>query len=150
MTREQALEIILDPRGGPAEGSPEHRELLAFLESSPDCLEVYQQQQQVWQSLDLWEDVEPSPGFDRQLIAEIERDTSDLPWFAGLTRHWRPSFALGLAALVLVATAITGRQPGLEPEPREIAEDVEYIEEIHETLDDMEMLADFDVLPLGG
>ena len=80
----------------------------------------------------------------------IERGKGDLPWFAGLTRHWRPSFALGLAVLVLVATAITGRQPGLEPELREIAEDVEYIEEIHETLDDMQMLADFDVLPLGG
>ena len=149
MTREQALEIILDPRGGPAEGSPERRALMAFLEDSPELRETYSRQRKVWESLDLWEEVEPSAGFDRRLMAEIERDEA-LPWFARWTPHWRPSFAVGLAALVLVATAITGRQPGLVPEPLEIAEDVEYVEEIHETLDDLEMLADFDVLSLGG
>ncbi len=150
MTREQALEIILDPRGGPAQGSSEHRELKAFLEGSPECREIYRQQQQVWESLDLWEDVDPSPGFDRSLMAEVERDGADLPWYAPWTWHWRPSFAVGLAALVLIAAAITGSRPGLDPKPLEIAEDVEYVEEIHETLDDLEMLADFDVLPLGG
>ena len=150
MTREQALEIILDPRGGPAEGTPKHRELMTFLEGSPECREIYLQQRQVWESLDLWEEVEPSAGFDRRLMAEVERGGADLPWFAQWTRHWRPSFALGLAALVLIAAAITGRQPGLVPEPREIAEDAAYVEEIHETLDDLEMLADFDALPLGG
>ena len=151
MTREQALEIILDPRGGPAEGTPKHRELMTFLEGSPECREIYLQQRQVWESLDLWEEVEPSAGFDRR--------------FDGGGRARRRGFAVvrpmdtALAAEFRAGSGGAGtdrhghhRQAARLgfPSRREIAEDAAYVEEIHETLDDLEMLADFDALPLGG
>ena len=73
MTREKALEMITNPRGGPPEGTPAYRELMIYLESSPECRAVYSEQKAVWESLDLWEDVEPSAGFDRRLFGEIEK-----------------------------------------------------------------------------
>ena len=151
MTREKALEIITNPRGGPPEGTPAHRELMSFLESSPECKAAYREQQAVWESLDLWEEVEPSAGFDRRLFDEIEKQQTAGSWFARLAGNWRPSFAVGLAGLVLAAATVLHRQPDAAVNTALIvAEDAEYAEELHRALDDIEMLAEFDLLPLGG
>ena len=151
MTREKALEMITNPRGGPPEGTPAYRELMTYLESSPECKAAYFEQQAVWESLELWEDVEPSAGFNRGLFEEIEKQRAAASWFSRLAGNWRPSFAVGLAGLVIAAAAVLDRQPDAAGNSGVIvAEDAEYVEELHKALDDIEMLAEFDLLPLGG
>jgi hypothetical protein len=151
MTREKALEMITNPRGGPLEGTPAYRELMTYLESSPECRSAYVEQQAVWESLDLWEEVEPSAGFDRLFFDKIEEQQARVSWFARLVNNWRPSFAVGLAGLLLAAAAVLQRQPEAAGNAgMMVAEDAEYAEELHRALDDIEMLAEFDLLPLGG
>ncbi len=151
MTREKALEMITNPRGGPPEGTPAYRELMTYLESSPECRTVYREQRAVWESLDLWEEVEPSAAFDRRLFDEIEKQHAGASWFARLVNNWRPSFAVGLAGLLLAAATVLQRQPdAVGSAGMMVAEDAKYVEELHTALDDMEMLAEFDLLPLGG
>ena len=121
MTREKALEMITNPRGGPPEGTPAYRELMSYLESSPECKAAYREQQ------------------------------AARSWLARLAGNWRPSFAVGLAGLVLAAATVLQRQPDAAVNTGLIvAEDAEYAEELHRALDDIEMLAEFDLLPLGG
>jgi len=151
MTREKALEMITNPRGGPLEGTPAYRELMTYLESSPECKSAYRKQQAVWESLDLWEEVELSAGFDRRLFDKIEKQQAGVSWLARLAGNWPPSFAVGLAGLVLAAGTVLQRQPDAVGNAAMIvAEDAEYAEELHRALDDIEMLAEFDLLPLGG
>ena len=151
MTREKALEMITNPRGGSPEGTPAYRELMTYLESSPELRAAYSEQKAVWESLDLWEDVEPSAGFDRRLFGEIEKQQASASWLTRLMANWRPSFAVGLAGLVIAAGTVLHRQPDTAGNSGMIlAEDAEYLEELHEALDDIEMLAEFDLLPLGG
>jgi hypothetical protein len=160
MDRETAIEMILDPGRRPAEGTPQHQEFLACLEESPDCRAMYQQQQAVWQALDVWEPAEPSAGFDRALFEKIERSRED-SWtsrWGWLTRpgEWlgtaRPSFAAGLAALLLIAGTVLTYQPTREGDGAAVQTpapvETEYIQQIDQALDDIEMLADFEALAL--
>lgn len=147
MTNERALEIITDPRGGPEPDSPEHREFITFLGRSPEYRRMYERQRAVWESLDAWDDIEPSAGFDRALRAKIDQAARPWPqsWFA----EFRPSFAAGLAALVIAAWAIVGQRPAAEPDKQAAADgNGAYAQQIEIALDDLEMLAEFDVLPL--
>ena len=125
------------------------------METSPECRALYEQQKTVWQALDRWEPIEPSLDFNRRLYEKIEADAANRSWFAGLFPNLRPSFAVGLAGLLLAAGTVLYHQPGTETVPRKTAgivavDDSEYLDQIHTALDDIEMLADFDVLPLGG
>jgi hypothetical protein len=161
MDREKVIEMILDPGRRPAVGSAEHGVFLAQLENSPEYRAMYEQQQAVWEALDLWEPVEPSAGFDRGLYEKIERRPArrasvsiwswlSLPaeWFATM----RPGLAAGLAALLLIAGAIVTYQPRRAAEQFAARGSIEigpeYSEEIEQALDDIEMLADFEALVL--
>jgi hypothetical protein len=160
MDREKVIEMILDPGRRPAAGSVEHRAFLAQLDSSPEYRAMYEQQQAVWEALDLWEPAEPSSGFDRALYERIERSPGRAPagiwswlggpgeWFAAM----RPGLAAGLAALLLIAGAIVTYQPRRAAEPstarRAIEIGPQYSEQIDQALDDIEMLADFEALVL--
>jgi ferric-dicitrate binding protein FerR (iron transport regulator) len=152
MTHDEAIEIILQMRAGPPPGSAEHRELMAYLDKSPECRALYEQQQALWEELDAWQHVEPSAGFDARLFAKIE--AANRPWWRGLFTELRPGFALGLAMLLMAAgvvlrqnaTGPTGAAPKvavIEP-----GEERQYFERLDSTLDDLEMLVDFEVLPL--
>jgi ferric-dicitrate binding protein FerR (iron transport regulator) len=149
MTRERAIEIILQSGEGPTPGTDEHREFLAFLEKSPECRELYERQQTLWRELDAWEPVDPSPGFDRRLRAAIEAHT---PWWRRAFVTLRPGFAVGLAGLLLVAAAVVRRQSSRVADPAvaliEPVEDPQFYQRLDSALDDIEMLTDFDVLPL--
>ena len=149
MTREQAIDLILR-NGGQPPSSDEHRELMQFLETSSECRKLYEEQQATWQALDLWEPIEPSLGFDRQVRAKVEELADRQPWY----RRWfvvqRPSFAVGLAGLLLVAASVL-HQPSLPgPDIHSAAlssDDEAYLEEFNRALDDIEMLAQFEIDP---
>jgi hypothetical protein len=170
MDREAVIGMILDPGRRPVEGTAEHQAFFAYLKTSPECRAMYEQQQAVWEALDLWRPAEPSAGFDRALYETIERgeangltgvggwlgrpldwlslDRLSLDWLSGL----RPSLAAGLAALLLIAGTIVTYQPhggeatvAARQIPRVVTDDVEQIDQ---ALDDIEMLVDFEALVL--
>jgi ferric-dicitrate binding protein FerR (iron transport regulator) len=149
MTRERAIEIILQSGEGPPPGAVEHREFMAYLENSPECRELYEQQRALWQELDAWEPVDPSTGFDRRLWATLEAGT---PWWRRAFLSLRPGFAVGLAGLLLVAAAVVRQQSSRLADPAlaviEQAEDPQFYQRLDSALDDIEMLTDFEVLPL--
>ncbi len=149
MTRERAIAIILRPGEGLPPGSAEHRELLAYLEQSPECRELYERQQALWQELDVWEPVDPSAGFDRRLWATLEAGT---PWWRRVFFGLGPGFAVALAGLFLVAATVVRQQSSRLADPAlaviEPAEDPQFYQRLDTALDDIEMLADFEVLPL--
>jgi anti-sigma factor RsiW len=160
MDRETVIEMILDPGRRPMQGTAEQRAFLAYLETSPECRAMYEQQQAVWEALELWEPAEPSAGFDRALYATIERGEANRPagvWgWLGRPAEWlgglRPSLAAGLAALLLLAGAIVDYQPqrgeGSVASQRSPLVETEYVEQIDQALDDIEMLVDFEALVL--
>jgi uncharacterized membrane protein YdfJ with MMPL/SSD domain len=161
MDRDAVIEMILDPGRQPAVGSPEHQAFLAYLEQSPECRAMYEQQQAVWETLDLWEPAEPSAGFDRELYRKIDQSArNELAGFWAWLRRpseWlaaiRPSLAAAMAALLLIAGTIVTYQPrrGAEPVAAQLPAEIgpEYVEQMDQALDDIEMLADFEALVLG-
>lgn len=160
MDRETVIEMILDPGRRPVEGTAEHQTFLACVQQSAELRAMYERQQAVWEALDLWEAAEPSPGFDRAVYEKIERSQaaggSRLWLWLGRPADWlvaaRPSFAAGLAALLLIAAAVITYQPrrgddafALQRSPRV---ETEYIKQVDQALEDIEMLADFEALAL--
>jgi hypothetical protein len=147
MTREQALEIILSPRGSPPAGSREHVEFLEFLSASPECRRLQEEQQLVWRSLDDWQAPELLPGFDRRLLAQIEAEQGRMSWFERMLGGFRLPLAATVAALLVVAASVIRQQsPSITgPAVATVLEPAEsqYVEQINRALDDLEMLADF-------
>jgi ferric-dicitrate binding protein FerR (iron transport regulator) len=146
MTREQALEIILSPRGSPPAGSGEHREFVEFLSTSPECRRLWEQQQLVWKSMDDWRAPELSAAFDRRLFAQIEAEQRRKSWLERLLGGFRLPLAATVAVLLVVAASVIRQQSPAMPEAvvavSEPAES-QYVEQINRALDDLEMLADF-------
>lgn len=157
MDRDAVIEMILDPSRRPLPGSREHQAFLAYLESSPECRTMYEQQEAVWEALEMWAPVEPSAGFDHSIYGRIpQRPMQSVRWWGGLLAEWigpwRPGLAAGLAALLLIAGMIVSYQPRAEVQSSATAlsagTESEYLEQIDQTLDDIEMLADFEGLEL--
>lgn len=158
MDREKVIEMILDPGRRPPQGTAEHQAFLDFLEESPQHRALYEQQEAVWEALDLWESVEPSAGFDRNLYRRIEQGSAreGAGFWAWLSRpsEWfssmRPGLAAALAALLLLAGAILTYQPQGADMAQRVPSRIEpeYVEQIDQALDDIEMLADFEALVL--
>ena len=150
MTREQAIDLILRTGGQPPPISDEHRELLKFLEASPECRKLYDEQRATWRALDLWEPVEPSWGFDRRVRERLEELAPRQPWYTRWFAPGQPSFAVGLAGLLLAAATVL-YQPSLTRPASEFAaihgEDEAYLEEFNRALDDIEMLSRFEIDP---
>ncbi len=152
MTREEAMDIIMSPDGGLEKGSPEEREFSRVLESSRELREVQKQQQAVWSAMELWESVEPSMNFDRQIRERVEELSARRPWFRGWFPAPRPGLAMALTALFVVAAGVVRQQPRLGPETvarvlETGAADEAYFEEFSRALDDFEMLAELDIAP---
>ena len=150
MTREEAVDLILKTGGGPPQGSPQHRELMRFLETCPETRALYERQRAVWGALDLWEPVEPSRHFDRRLRERVDELANQGPWRLRMFTTWRPAFAAGLAALLIAAVGVVQQRPdaaaGTELAVVESVDDELYLEQLNRALDDIEMLADFDVV----
>lgn len=152
MTREEAMDIIMSPDGGLEKGSPEEREFSRVLESSRELREVQKQQQAVWSAMELWESVEPSMNFDRQIRERVEELSARRSWFGDWFPALRPGLAMALTALFVVAAGVVRQQPRLGPETvARVLEtgtaDEAYFEEFSRALDDLEMLAELDIAP---
>ena len=150
MTREEAVDLILKTGSGPPQGSPRHRELMQFLETCSETQTLYEQQRAVWGALELWEPVEPSAQFDRRLRERVDELANREPWYLRTFATWRPTFAVGLAALLIAAVGVVQQRPeaapGTELAVVEPLDDEVYLEQLNRALDDIEMLADFDVM----
>ena len=150
MTRDEAYEALHSPRGRPTD--PERRRVLEeWMERDAELRALDEEQADLFDALDDWTAPDPSSGFDAAVYARIEQESR--PWYRRLfdapaMPRWAAAGALTAAAAVLLWVGQEG--PG-QPEPMlkasvETPAADEYYEELDRALDDLEMLADFDVL----
>ncbi|HTM47858.1 MAG TPA: hypothetical protein VL285_04220 [Bryobacteraceae bacterium] len=133
--------------------NPESTRILeAHMEICPACREFRDGQRALWEALDQWEARPVSPDFDRRLYRRIE-EQEQMGWRARVFGPLRPMFlrpALPLAAmacLVLVAGFIIDEPGKLLSPARETQPVVRELEQVERTLDDMDMLRQFNLAP---
>jgi hypothetical protein len=131
--------------------SPESTSILeAHMEVCPQCREFRDSQRTLWEALDQWEARPISPDFDRRLYRKIE-EQEQLGWWQRTFGAGRPMFlrpALPLAAtacLVLVAGFIIDN-PSRITTPVAENPQVREVEQVERTLEDMEMLRQFNLV----
>ena len=124
--------------------------LEAHMELCPACREFRDGQRALWEALDQWEARPISPDFDRRLYRKIE-EQEQLAWWSRAFRSLRPMFVrppLPLAAtacLVLVAGFLIDGPARVNPgADSQIRGEVEQVER---TLDDLDMLRQFNLAP---
>jgi hypothetical protein len=148
----QNAELLLDYSARRV--NPESAAMLkAHLETCSACREFLGAQQAVWEALDPWEPGSISPDFDRRLYRKIE-EQEQFGWWERIFGSARPMFlrpALPLAAtacLVLVAGFII--DPGRIAAPvAETAPRAREVEQVERTLEDLEMLRQFNLVSTG-
>jgi hypothetical protein len=131
--------------------NPESTVILeAHMALCPACREFRDGQRALWEALDQWEARPVSPDFDRRLYRKIE-EQEQLGWWARVFGPLRPMFlrpALPLAAmacLVLVAGFIMD-EPGRMLVPAAENPQVREVEQVERTLEDLEMLRQFNLV----
>jgi hypothetical protein len=131
--------------------NPESTAILeAHMELCPACREFRDGQRALWEALDQWEARPISPDFNRRLYRKIE-EQEQLGWWARIFGSARPMFlrpALPLAAaacLVLVAGFIIDN-PGRVAAPVAENPQVREVEQVERTLEDLEMLQQFNLV----
>ena len=153
MTREQVLDIILNPTGPPL-NEAEQAQFDQWLEREPELKAMFEQQLALFETMDQWETAEPSAGFDEAVYARIREDAEVQPsWRRLLFGSWKPALAARLAAAaVLLGVFLFDQQPVDEPAHFAVksAAEAEYYQQIESALDDVEMLIDFDAFPQPG
>jgi hypothetical protein len=131
--------------------NPESTAILeAHMEVCPQCREFRDSQKTLWEALDQWEARPISADFNRRLYRKIE-EQEQLGWWERIFGAGRPMFlrpALPLAAtacLVLVAGFMIdpGRIVTVAGETPQVRE----VEQVERTLEDMEMLRQFNLVP---
>jgi len=124
--------------------------LEAHMSNCQACREFRDSQTALWAALDQWEARPVSADFDRRLYRKIE-EQQQLGWWARIFGPSRPMFlrpALPLAAtacLLLVAGFIIDT-PGMRPAPVAETPQVREVEQVERTLDDLEMLRQFNLV----
>jgi hypothetical protein len=124
--------------------------------SCPACSQVYLEQQALWREMDAWEAPEVSAGFDRRLFARIGRRLTEpwlaLDWMTRLFRPLQPALPAAVACMLLLAAVVVqkGRYLGDVGEPTVAAQTVEELRQIDVALDDIQMLSEFEILPVEG
>jgi hypothetical protein len=130
--------------------NPESTAILeAHMEVCPQCREFRDGQRALWEALDQWEARPISADFNRRLYRKIE-EQERLGWWGRIFGAGRPMFlrpALPLAAtacLVLAAGFII--DPGRIVTPAGETPQVREVEQVERTLEDMEMLRQFNLV----
>jgi hypothetical protein len=130
--------------------------LEAHMELCPACREFRDGQRALWEALDQWEARPVSADFDRRLYRRIE-EQDQLGWWSRVFGPMRPMLlrpALPLAAmacLVLVAGFIVDEPGKMFAPAADSPQVVREVEQVERTLDDLEMLRQFDlVAPVAG
>lgn len=131
------------------------RTLERHMDACSACAAFRDSQSAVWNALDAWEAPPVSADFNRKLYARIAAENA-MPWY----RRWldivRPVFAqpalpLTIAALVVAAgfqldhPAQVGQAPRDRVAATTIRVSVTEAEQVEKTLEDLEMLRQFDV-----
>ncbi|MDQ2899854.1 MAG: hypothetical protein M3Y07_08640 [Acidobacteriota bacterium] len=131
----------------------------------PECAQLRDGQQAVWNALDSWEAPPVSADFDRRLYARIE--AGDAPsWYRRGWGHvrdyaretfrplvWRPAFPLAAAGVLVVAGFLLDHRAGPTvaiPSTPEIRVSLTEADQVEKTLEDMEMLRQFDPVSKDG
>ena len=125
--------------------------LEAHMEVCPQCREFRDGQRALWEALDQWEARPISADFNRRLYRKIE-EQDQLGWWERIFGSGRPMFlrpALPLAAtafLVLVAGLFMIDNTGRIVTPAVETPQVREVEQVERTLEDMEMLRQFNLV----
>ena len=118
------------------------------LEVCGDCRSLVAAQREVWQTLDRWTPAEVSPNFDARLYAQIAEHDAAPVWKQWLGRvfqpavpagRWRPAVTLAAACAVLVMGLLV-HMPDLTTPAQQIRSEKVDIEQVEQTLDDLDML----------
>jgi len=123
--------------------------LEAHMMSCKACREFRDSQTALWETLDRWE-ARPAPlDFDRRLYRKIE-EQQRLGWWARIFGPARPMFLrpalpLAAAACVLLVAGFIIDTPGRAPAPAAEAPQAREVEQMERTLDDLEMLRQFNL-----
>jgi anti-sigma factor RsiW len=130
------------------------------LKSCAECAAMSKAQAAVWHTLDAWQPAPVSPDFDRRLYARIDAAES-APLITRILNSVRetfrpvmaqPAFAVAAATLV-IATGFVLDHPPRAPRPANshaalhvslFGTDQVELEQVESTLDDIEMLHQFD------
>lgn len=121
----------------------------AHMLSCQACREFRDSQSALWETLDRWE-ARPAPlDFDRRLYRKIE-EQQRLGWWARIFGPARPMFLrpalpLAAAACVLLVAGFIIDTPGRAPAPAAEAPQAREVEQMERTLDDLEMLRQFNL-----
>src|ERR1700736_3633556 len=130
--------------------NPESTAILeAHMEVCPQCREFRDGQRTLWEALDQWEARPISADFNRRLYRKIE-EQDQLGWWERIFGAGRPMFLR--PALPLAATACLVLVAGLMIDPGRIVTtasetpQVREVEQVERTLEDMEMLRQFNLV----
>ncbi len=154
MNCQEIIEQIIAQSGRPVLTA----EVEAHVGACRTCAKVYLEQQALWRKLDAWEVPEVSPGFDHRLFARIGRRVSEpwaaLDWLMRLLQPLQPRFAVALACILIIATVVVdrGRHTAVPAAPVAATQpaDREDVQQVELALDDIQMLNDFEILPVAG
>ena len=131
-------------------------EFKTHLTECSECRNLAEAQNTVWEMLDRWKPVEPSPDFDARLYARIARERAEPAWrqwwrriFEPATPHMfsKPLAPLATAAIVLSLVGIArlpewyehGPSPISAAQPQ-IRVDKIDVDQVEQALEDLDML----------
>ena len=132
------------------------RILEAHMSVCEPCRRFRDGQRALWESLDRWEAIEVSSDFNRRLYRRIDEEEARA---GGLSRWWRetmrplvvrPAVPLTAMAGLVLAVGFLLRQPAAPPVVPDAVAPAADVEQVERTLEDMEMLRQFNLAPRRG
>lgn len=150
---EQTMDLLLDYSAGRLDNA--RAALLGrHMESCAACAAFREEQTAMWGALDLWEPEPVSMSFNRTLWQKIEAADA-LPWYRRLAEGlrygaWKPAFPLAAGALLIAAGFMFDHQasrgtPVASRAAVASGVSVSDAEQVEKTLDDIQLLRQFDV-----
>ena len=142
---EDNADLLVDYTAGRLDSEKTAR-LYRHMQDCADCAALQLEQTAVWDALDAWEPAPVSVDFNRRLWQRIDVMES-APWYKRLAESWRmadwkPAFTLA-AATVIVAAGFVLDHPGNRA-PAGPGVTASEAEQVEQTLDDLQLLHQFD------
>lgn len=147
LNEDDRAEILLSGSG------KEEFRVAAHLLTCEPCRQALAHHSSVWMMLDSWTVPNVSLGFNRELFAKIDAVEAE-PWYARFTSQVKAMFSQPLLALAVAAVVIfggfildhpAGTTSGGSARSAAIQVSNTEAEQVEKTLDDLEMLRQFDL-----